>query len=474
MVDKIYSNYTNYIYKVNLISNEEVYLVFNPSIHYWIAVDKIGKKICECLKNEGSLRNIKEKLINLFQIDDKVYEEDIFPYIQELIEKKFFVYEPTNENADFMSETPILSDITKYPFNEMYISLSDHCNLNCIYCFNKEQRMARLNSANYKTLSLCEICNAILQFKDLGGNRVVLTGGEPTLNENFEKICKFIHEQGLESSFITNGLTLLHKNLNEILPYITSIGLSLDSVFNDELNTLWGIHNDRISHNMLAVLKKLDDWSRDNNQITINIMPISSKVNFQSMAEIIHTIAVSLSHCNVTWQIVKYDKIDNKNVDEMLDITNEEYRISIINGLSSISDENNLEILKYAYSNSGRLLPAKAPKLYTCAPSFFITATGDIKPCQGLDSIALGNIRTTSLKEAFESSEFDKVRNIICKNNINICKDCEFRFVCEAEKRECYKNKDSSADDCRERVIYQLYLETLTGVDTNDRNNRSC
>ncbi|MDE7138963.1 MAG: radical SAM protein, partial [Ruminococcus sp.] len=183
--------------------------------------------------------------------------------------------------------------------------------MNCIYCFNKEQRMARLNSENYKTLSLCEICNAILQFKDLGGNRVVLTGGEPTLNENFEKICKFIHEQGLESSFITNGLTLLHKSLNEILPYITSIGLSLDSVFNDELNTLWGIHNDRISHNMLAVLKKLDDWSRDNNQITINIMPISSKVNYQSMAEIIHTIAVSLSHCNVTWQIVKYDKIDN-------------------------------------------------------------------------------------------------------------------------------------------------------------------
>lgn len=202
-------------------------------------------------------------------------------------------------------------------------------------------------------------------------------------------------------------------------------------------------------------------------------MPISSKINYQSMPEIIHTIADNLSYCNVTWQIVKFDKINKQRADDMLDITNEEYRLSIINGLSSISNSK-LEIVKYAYSNSGRLLPAKAPKLYTCTPSFFITATGDIKPCQGLDNIALGSIRNTSLKEAFESSEFDKVRNIICKNNIDICKDCEFRFVCEAEKRECYKNKDLSADACRERIIYQLYLETLNGVDENDRNNRSC
>ena len=87
------------------------------------------------------------------QIDNKIYEEDVFPYIQELIQKKFFVYETTNKNADFINEIPILSDITNYPFSEMYISLSDHCNLNCIYCFNKEQRYTQLSSENYKALS---------------------------------------------------------------------------------------------------------------------------------------------------------------------------------------------------------------------------------------------------------------------------------------------------------------------------------
>lgn len=33
-----------HIYKVNQIVDKEVYLLFNPSIHYWIAVDEVGKK----------------------------------------------------------------------------------------------------------------------------------------------------------------------------------------------------------------------------------------------------------------------------------------------------------------------------------------------------------------------------------------------------------------------------------------------
>ena len=470
MKKNVFNNYTNYIYRVNQLSDQKKYLLFNPSIHYWITIDEVGKEICEHLINENSLSIIKEKLTKKFKISDRVYEEDVFPYIQELIQKNFFVYEPTPQNADFINETDMLSDITRYPFSEMYISLSDYCNLNCIYCFNKEKRKEQLSSENYNALSFDEICDIILQFKSLGGERVVLTGGEPTLNKDFEKICRFIHSNKLEVSFITNGLSLSYKDFNEIFPFVTSIGLSLDSVFNDELNTLWGISNDKISDIMLSVLKRIDDWSyNNNNKISINIMPISSKVNHRSMAKIIQIIAANLRHCNVTWQIVKYDKINNKIVDELLDITNDEYRRSIIDGLSSISDKKSyVEILKYAYSNSGRLLPSKKPKLYTCAPSFFITTTGEIKPCQGLDNIDLGNIRNKSLIEAFESAGFDRVRKIICKNNIEICSNCEFRFVCEAENRECYKNKSNSTNDCRDRIIYQLYLETLDGIEAND------
>lgn len=39
-----------------------------------------------------------------------------------------------------------IDEIEKYPFNDIYISLSDNCNLKCIYCFNKEDRKIRLKS----------------------------------------------------------------------------------------------------------------------------------------------------------------------------------------------------------------------------------------------------------------------------------------------------------------------------------------
>ena len=68
-----------------------------------------------------------------------------------------------------MNNTTILTDIDTYPFSEMYISLSDLCNLNCIYCFNKEKRKMKLSSPNYKAMTFEDIrsgikrkCNTVL------------------------------------------------------------------------------------------------------------------------------------------------------------------------------------------------------------------------------------------------------------------------------------------------------------------------
>ena len=465
MVDSIYSNYTNFVYKVEKCKEKEVYVLFNPSIHFWVSLDSIGKEIFELAITLNSVEKIQEKLVEKYNIDHSDFIADVIPFLQELLNKKFLSIEPTPLKDDFSYNADGFFDIENYPFNEMYVSLSDDCNLNCLYCFNKEMRKQTKAQSNYNPATYEEIINVVEQFKKLNGSRIVLTGGEPTLNKHFEKICQYCFEIGLEVGIITNGLTLLNKKLDDILPYVTSIGLSLDSVFQEELIALWGIKDIKISEKMREILRKLDRWSELNHTISINIMPISCNINYKSMPQIISSIASELTHCNVSWQIVKYDKINNQEIDDMLDISEAMYISSIIEGLSSISDISSPNVynklLKYAYSNSGRLLPAQEPKQFTCAPSFFITATGDIKPCQGLDSICLGNIRNTTLKEAFMSKEFQKLKSIICKDEIPVCKDCELRYVCESEKRECYHNKDNSTVKCKEKRIYQMYLETL-------------
>ena len=57
-----------------------------------------------------------------------------------------------------------------------------------------------------------------------------------------------------------------------------------------------------------------------------------------------------------------------------------------------------------------------------------IDAEGNIKNCPAMAK-SYGNIRDTSLKEAIEKPGFKDLW-YICKDQIDVCKDCEFRYMC--------------------------------------------
>lgn len=57
-----------------------------------------------------------------------------------------------------------------------------------------------------------------------------------------------------------------------------------------------------------------------------------------------------------------------------------------------------------------------------------IDANGDIKNCPSFFK-SYGNVKTTSLKEAVEMPGFKDVWYIY-KDQVDICKDCEFRYIC--------------------------------------------
>lgn len=57
-----------------------------------------------------------------------------------------------------------------------------------------------------------------------------------------------------------------------------------------------------------------------------------------------------------------------------------------------------------------------------------IDADGNIKNCPSMEQ-SFGNIKDTTLQEALEHPEFKKYWNIT-KDQIAVCKDCEFRYIC--------------------------------------------
>ena len=109
------------------------------------------------------------------------------------------------------------------------ISLTDHCNLRCIYCMPEEQ----IFRPNAELMQDAEILLFTRLFASLGFDKIRLTGGEPTVRANIVDIVRGIAStEGIRSvSLTTNGILL--KKLAQPL---ASAGLDRVNVSIDTLD----------------------------------------------------------------------------------------------------------------------------------------------------------------------------------------------------------------------------------------------
>lgn len=120
------------------------------------------------------------------------------------------------------------------------ISLTDHCNLRCVYCMPEDMTF-RPNSA---MLQDDELLRLVGVFARLGFDKIRLTGGEPTVRANVVDVVRRIAETpGIQSlSMTTNGVLLekLARPLKEA--GLQRVNVSLDTVDAERFHriTRWG------------------------------------------------------------------------------------------------------------------------------------------------------------------------------------------------------------------------------------------
>ena len=92
------------------------------------------------------------------------------------------------------------------------VEITNQCNLNCATCFNR----SGLNR-NKLELSFDQIENTLNLFLPFGLQRFLISGGEPTLHSEFEKILDLIDKYPkITFGIVTNG-TNHNKKLIEYL-----------------------------------------------------------------------------------------------------------------------------------------------------------------------------------------------------------------------------------------------------------------
>jgi cyclic pyranopterin phosphate synthase len=141
-----------------------------------------------------------------------------------------------NQKNDIDHQGPVLIDRFQRQVNYLRISVTDRCDLRCLYCMSEDMKFLPRASL----LSLEEIVRVGRAFVDLGVNKIRITGGEPLHRRDILKVFRELGElEGLRDLTVTTNGTQLSRFASELRAAgVTRINVSLDSLRADRYREL--------------------------------------------------------------------------------------------------------------------------------------------------------------------------------------------------------------------------------------------
>jgi GTP 3',8-cyclase len=124
-----------------------------------------------------------------------------------------------------------LADTRGRAMRDLRISVTDRCNFRCVYCMPRE-----VFDSNYRflphdaILSFEEIARLARVFVGLGVNKLRLTGGEPLVRRNLDRLVAMLAELDTEVTLTTNGSLLAKQAAALKTAGLDRVTVSLDSL----------------------------------------------------------------------------------------------------------------------------------------------------------------------------------------------------------------------------------------------------
>ena len=124
-----------------------------------------------------------------------------------------------------------LADLRDRAMRDLRISVTDRCNFRCVYCMPRE-----VFDSNYRflpheaILTFEEIARLARVFVGLGVNKLRLTGGEPLVRRNLDRLVAMLAELDAEVTLTTNGSLLAKQAAALKKAGLDRVTVSLDSL----------------------------------------------------------------------------------------------------------------------------------------------------------------------------------------------------------------------------------------------------
>ena len=192
--------------------------------------------------------------------------------------------------------------------NYLRISLTEKCNLRCIYCMPEEGIPLKQHK---EILRYEQIEQIVKEAAKLGINKVRLTGGEPLIKKDIEILIKKLAaiKEIKELSLTTNGI-LLAQNAKKIRQAgLTGLNISLDTLQPEKFKSITR------GGNLADVLQGIDQAVNEGFKIKIN-MVVLKDINEDE----INDVRKFCLHKGIKLQLINHFNLQsNKNDDYFFD-----------------------------------------------------------------------------------------------------------------------------------------------------------
>lgn len=288
------------------------------------------------------------------------------------------------------------------------ISLTDRCNLRCLYCMD-EKGIFKLNHEDILTFE--EIINVICIAAKLGIKKVRYTGGEPLIRRDLVKLISMTKEiKGIEEICLTTNGILLKKYASDLKKAgLDRINISIDTLKDDKYKFITRLGN------INDVLTGIDEALKVFKKVKLNVVLIG---NF-NRDEILDFIKLTFDkNIDVRFielmPMIKNDYFTNAsyiNCNEVLNVLkNANIKYSCI-----VSDNNylNNSVAKLyhvdgAVGNFGLISEIYASTCANCN-RIRLTADGKLKPCLHSDyEINIKGLESSEIEEKLKLAILSK------------------------------------------------------------------
>ncbi|HSP17100.1 MAG TPA: GTP 3',8-cyclase MoaA [Thermoanaerobaculia bacterium] len=132
------------------------------------------------------------------------------------------------------------------PLHDLRISITDRCNFRCVYCMPREvfgRDFAFLERSQLLTFE--EIARVAQSFARLGVEKIRLTGGEPLIRRNVERLIEMLANVGgiHDITMTTNGSLLTRQKARALKDAgLQRITISLDTLDEAEFRKINDVH----------------------------------------------------------------------------------------------------------------------------------------------------------------------------------------------------------------------------------------